>query len=234
MDIFTKNRATNWMIVLLVILNVSSLTTIWFLQLRQSPLPQDNRPDNVRHFLEQELRLTEEQAQQFEELRKQHFVETKAIHEEASQLKKTIMDELFASPPDTAKVESLAEQIGSKQTELEQLRFYHFLNLKSLCEPEQVEKFQALIHEIFQPPGPPEADRPPGSPQGQGILPGEPQHPAPPPQEAIDACKGKNQGNTCQIKAPQGTVTGTCMRIENQLACIPPGENRPPGPDRSR
>ena len=47
-----------------------------------------------------------------------------------------------------------------------------------------------------------------------------------PPQEAIDACNGLSGGDSCSIETPQGTILGTCMNIENELACVP--ENGPP------
>ncbi|MDV2999003.1 MAG: hypothetical protein N5P05_000609 [Chroococcopsis gigantea SAG 12.99] len=50
------------------------------------------------------------------------------------------------------------------------------------------------------------------------------QNPPPePPQEAITACNGKAKGKTCQIQAPQGTVTGTCQDFNQQLVCVPEG-----------
>jgi hypothetical protein len=45
-----------------------------------------------------------------------------------------------------------------------------------------------------------------------------------PPQEAIDACEGKDVGDDCQFESEQGdTVTGTCKMIEDFLACAPEG-----------
>jgi hypothetical protein len=47
--------------------------------------------------------------------------------------------------------------------------------------------------------------------------------PPQPPKEAIAACKGKREGNSCQINTPQGTITGVCSLAGNQLACTPEG-----------
>ena len=224
MDVFTKNRVSNWIIILLVIMNLGTLGTILFLHFKQPSLPRNGGPDPAQHFLERELHLTEEQAQQFEELRKEHFLQSKAINDEVHQLKSAIMEELFSSSPDSEKVERLAEEIGKKQAELEQLRFQHFLALKSLCQPEQVEKLQALIHEIVRPPAPPGSGRPPE--REQPSRPGE--SPGPrrqePPGEAIDACQGRIRGDSCQFESPRGTVKGTCRTIQNQLACVPETE----------
>ncbi len=62
------------------------------------------------------------------------------------------------------------------------------------------------------------ASMPPGGDMGQ---PGGPS--GGPPQEAIDACSGASEGDACEFTPPVGTITGTCMQIEGQLACVPEG-----------
>jgi hypothetical protein len=42
-----------------------------------------------------------------------------------------------------------------------------------------------------------------------------------PPQAAIEACAGAAPRSECQFEAPNGTVGGTCVQIEQQLACVP-------------
>jgi hypothetical protein len=42
-----------------------------------------------------------------------------------------------------------------------------------------------------------------------------------PPQEAIRACSASKQGAACQFTSPNGTVSGTCQTIQQQLACVP-------------
>jgi len=43
-----------------------------------------------------------------------------------------------------------------------------------------------------------------------------------PPKEAIDACIGKKEGDSCEFRTPDGkTIRGTCRRINGILACVP-------------
>lgn len=166
MDIFTKKRSTSWIIILLVLLNFFTLAMLWYSHLRQPALPPPppgggERPAAVQHFLERELGLTEEQSQKFKKMREKHFFQSKAILDESHQLKERINAELFASVPDAAKVERLAAEIGEKQADLEKLRFSHFSDLMSECEPGQRERFKSLLHELLRMTGPPKAP-PPG------------------------------------------------------------------------
>jgi Protein of unknown function (DUF1566) len=52
----------------------------------------------------------------------------------------------------------------------------------------------------------------PGAAQGSGQQ---------PPQAAIDACAGAAPHSACEFGAPNGTVSGTCRQIQQQLACVP-------------
>jgi Spy/CpxP family protein refolding chaperone len=219
MTIFTQQRITAWIIGLLLILNILSVGTLWFFQFRRQPPPPEIGPGPVQHFLEAELQLTQEQAQQFARLRQEHSQAAKALNDAGHQLKGTLLNEVFTDAPDVEKVTRLAEEIGQKQTELELLLFQHFLALKSLCSPEQADRLQSLIHEIVPPPGSPP---PPGQspdqrqPSGAAPPPG-----AEPPREAVDACRGQEQGTSCQFTMPHGTEAGVCQRIGNRLACVP-------------
>ncbi|MDP8223202.1 MAG: DUF1566 domain-containing protein [Candidatus Lernaella stagnicola] len=54
--------------------------------------------------------------------------------------------------------------------------------------------------------------------------------PGEPPQEAIDACNDKDEGDDCEFEAPEGTLTGTCEIREELLVCVPEGAPPPPLP----
>ncbi len=50
-----------------------------------------------------------------------------------------------------------------------------------------------------------------------------------PPPGAFKACKNKSEGTTCTVNTPRGKLTGTCMTIQNQIACVPEGGPGGPG-----
>jgi Spy/CpxP family protein refolding chaperone len=239
MNFFTKIRIRSWLLGFLILLNVVTLGTIWFQQFRRPPVPrppQDRRSENQQRFLEQELGLTEQQSQQFQTLREQFFLQSNAIMQKVHQLRKTMTDELFSSSPDTQKAHKLAEEIGAKHAEQERLLFHHFLELKAVCQPAQREKFQALMRDLLERMKPPEPPGPPGEarPGEPSWRPGErdPQAfgrpsdlpPREPPREIVEACNGKQAGDSCEFVTLRGdTKTGNCQMIQNRLACIPEG-----------
>lgn len=66
----------------------------------------------------------------------------------------------------------------------------------------------------------------PGGPGGQAG-----QHPPGPPPEAIDACKGKKDGDTATMQTPRGQMQGTCRLV--LVPQQPPGQGRGPGGPQS-
>jgi hypothetical protein len=62
------------------------------------------------------------------------------------------------------------------------------------------------------------------SPQGQDLQGQGGLQDRQPPQEAIDACMGLEQGVACRVNTPNGTITGFCLTVQSgQLACVPEG-----------
>jgi len=49
-----------------------------------------------------------------------------------------------------------------------------------------------------------------------------------PPQEAILACSSSIEGNSCSIQTPNGQLSGSCLSIQSQLACVPDSGNSGP------
>src|SRR4030042_3284859 len=98
MDIFTKNRFTFWTIVILVILNISTISMLWFNQNRRigaSPQIREPRQDQrTLQFLQKELDLTDVQIRQYDQLRQAHAEQTRVLINDIRQSKKDMMDEI--------------------------------------------------------------------------------------------------------------------------------------------
>jgi protein CpxP len=153
MDLFTKNRWAFISIVILVILNIFTLTLLWFFHFRQPnrvPPPFDRRAARVERFLERELKLSPKQAEEFSKLRRQHFEASIAVMNEIRQLKEKMMNEVFSQAPDSTTVKNLANQIGDKEAEREWLLYKHFRELRNVCTPEQRVKLEKIFQKIFE------------------------------------------------------------------------------------
>ncbi len=100
--------------------------------------------------------------------------------------------------------------------------------LVSACSPGIVATNQAAELPVAQaeeiPPavaqehGSSSGQEPPG---GEEMAPGQPPDGRTPPQEAIDACNGKSEQESCEFTSPKGAETGVCEMVQDRLACSP-------------
>jgi Spy/CpxP family protein refolding chaperone len=170
MDVFSKNRLSFWGMAVLVVLNVVLLSTLWWGHIDRAPLqrPQGNGP--ARHyramtqFLQRELDLNAQQVEQLHTLFEQHVDQMSQVMQDMHEYRQAMHRALFAEDANSLQLTELSEQIGRKQAQVERLRFQHFKDMASLCDPSQQERLQGLVGEILLRAGPPDS----GPPYGRG------------------------------------------------------------------
>jgi hypothetical protein len=174
MDYFTNKKFVTWTIIILVALNVFTLSSIWLTKLfRPGPFPhtfhEERRPP-VEKFIERELDLSKDQVIKFEQSRKRHKIQSKALHDAIFFKKEKLINELFTPDVDSTEIKKLSEEIGMIQIEFEMQNNLHILELRSICNTEQQKKLKFLFNEMLEK-SRPEEHRPP------------PHQPPPPPRD---------------------------------------------------
>jgi hypothetical protein len=161
MGILTRKHAAAWLISGLAVMNLLTLSALWYSVLGKPFAPfsrpaENERSESVSRFLERELNLSPEQAVRLEELRRSQAAAIKSIDDEISRLKKTGMDEMLASYFDAARGDALASAIGAKEAEKGRMHFAHLRNMMALCRPDQEGRFRRILGDILRMMGPPE------------------------------------------------------------------------------
>lgn len=168
MDYFSKNKIVIWVIAILALLNIFTLSTIWFMQYRgPSRVPFREEPGHMRQglrILEKELDLSADQIKVFDDIRQRHFEKMKVLQKEIFSLRQEIMDELNRTTPDTEQIRLLTIRIGEQETLKERYILKHFSEMKAACTPQQKEKFNRLLKKLMVHP----QDRPDRSAPGSG------------------------------------------------------------------
>ncbi len=182
MDFYTRNRASNWVLLILVILNLALLATIWYPRLnppekvtqteqkkqdgydkryRRGDKYKETRDKRLSGFLKRELNFTQEQLDKFMQLREEHFQKVSQFRRQVDDLRKEMMEQLLDDQLDSFRVEKFAEKMGQKTAELEKTVFYHFIELMGVCDSEQKSKYKSLLREILNQLKPPDHRPPP-------------------------------------------------------------------------
>jgi hypothetical protein len=173
MDIFKQKRFLVYVIILLVILNISTLFMMWIGRplhrlANRGPISPEHEKARIEQLLQEELGFDKAQTKEYLMMRQKHYKQVTSLRIEIRELKKQMFDEVLQDNPQPMLSDSLLRLAQEKQVNLEQLTFQHFLDLKKLCKPEQQDKLKLLMHEVFRPkPGSRDDDMPPPPPEGE-------------------------------------------------------------------
>ncbi len=151
---FSQNRLLIWLVIFLLVLNVSAISSIIFQRVREPesvslpfrpPVPDETMMPGEGRFLRDFLELDREQ---FEHCRiDRHAFQVKAwsITEELREKKIEFLKELDKKNPDTARIEQIAEEIGQLHKTLRLETGEYYLKLRRLCNDQQQQK----LHHFF-------------------------------------------------------------------------------------
>lgn len=152
MDIFTQQKLLIRTVIVLVVLNLVSIGFFVLKEIRphREPLlfPKNESYKDVSRILKEELNLSEQQVAEFDEIRSRNFEKQSKLKKMIHHLKDAMNTEMFNKDTNDEKIKSLAKQIVQNEYKMEMLRFDQAKELKAVCKPEQLEKFENLVKEI--------------------------------------------------------------------------------------
>ncbi|NTW56443.1 MAG: periplasmic heavy metal sensor [Chlorobiaceae bacterium] len=148
MNFLTSKKFVTIALVLLVVLNVTLLGVLWWQNMEKSGHVTVTRQFSRQISFSGPVALSESQTESFQKLRKEHFDKVRPELEAIDDEKKQILSESFKDKPDTAKIASLAQEIGRHQAVMERELANHFHDLSQLCSPAQRDSLKAFLEHI--------------------------------------------------------------------------------------
>ena len=171
MDIFAQKKILASTVIVLAVLNLCSIGVFMLKVLLPPPKPQTEVPvDNrdVTVILERELNLTRVQVDRIRDLRRDFAEKERQLVEAIRDERDSMNAEMFNKTTREDVVRSLARKIADNEYNMEMLRFDQATKLKSVCTPEQAEKFGKLVREmrdLFKPDEKPAREQKKGPPK---------------------------------------------------------------------
>ena len=157
-------------IIILVLLNLGTLTLLWF---GRSRTEHAQDPGESAKFLIHELTLTPGQQDEFGKLRDEHRQRLAILQERDRRLHDRFFEAIFLPAPDTLAAIILSDSIAAVRRQMELLTFDHFMQLRLLLNEEQKNKFHGVFRQALEhamplpdPPLPPPPPPPPPPPYG--------------------------------------------------------------------
>jgi hypothetical protein len=170
----TENKS-RWMIWVIVILIIMNLTTIITIMYNRSHLPDqalisttnqgitdDASMKYSGRYFRDELGLSMEQMRKFSVFNPVFRKGAMAINIEMAEKRHEMLLEMTKNDCDTIRLNMLSDSIGDLHAALKKSTYRYYLNFKNICSQQQHQKLEQLFGEMFN------SDLPMG-PNGRGV-----------------------------------------------------------------
>lgn len=165
-----ETKKYKFVIGILVLVNVLIIAFWWFFY---TPSHRDddtkrsvNRRGQHRDFMEQALKLDEDQKLAFKKLSDDHRNLLFNLNNEVDVLKQEIGSQIVKGADDQKRIDSLFFNIAIKRAAVDTTIYHHFKRLRQLCRTEQVPAFDSIMTEFLT-----HKERGPGMRRGMSVPP---------------------------------------------------------------
>ena len=152
LDMIKERRWMVLTIFLLVLLNLALITAMVVRD--RKPWVHDRSRTGIETFLKDELALTPTQIDSFKAIRERHFNVGAPLMKAMRDSMTKLVSEAFSPVPDAARVESLSNHLAAIHGKMDRSFYNHFVQLSSLCTPEQRERLKAVAKDLIRTMGP--------------------------------------------------------------------------------
>ena len=150
MNYFKEKKFATIAIIILVILNIVTISLLWLGRPSHHRSRQLPREKILFDFIAHELELNPVQRLTFENNEKKFMDETKALHFKIDSLKQKLYNTIYEENTDQSMVDSLSAITGNLEAEINKLTYYRLLEIKNLCNGNQQLKYKTLLKDILE------------------------------------------------------------------------------------
>jgi periplasmic protein CpxP/Spy len=143
---FSKTKVLIFIIIVLFLANLAMLG--YFLGVEKPPKrgERDTRGPNVMNtVLQEKVGFTAEQMKRVAELRKQHWNNMRQLFEESRKTKIDFYKNLSQMEVSDSLLKTAASRIGKTQEAIDLQTFRNFRDVRALCTPEQLPRYDSLV-----------------------------------------------------------------------------------------
>jgi len=154
-----RNRWMVWAIIVLAILNITTLITFVYHKNQVIDTETVATPDSVKsetasvlysgRYFRDELNLSNEQMNKFSQFNPEFRQDARAINLKLTEKRHEMLIEMAQKNSDKNKLNLLSDSIGYLHASLKKVTFMYYLNLKNICTQEQQKKLEQLFGEVF-------------------------------------------------------------------------------------
>jgi hypothetical protein len=149
MNYFNKNKVFFWMVVFILIINLSALITFLVYYSKTNRPEKELVAGQSCQQLCRKLTLTPEQSKSVEIIQKEFSEKLDPIVSAIKENRMLMLDELSKDKPDTTLIKNYLSAIGDLQKELQKAAVWQFMSMKKICNADQCRKLSNLYYDLY-------------------------------------------------------------------------------------
>ena len=143
-----KNKILLIIIGFLLITNIGMLIFLLGNKPADKPATAVSRQGGFAETLQKEIGFNEDQITTYKTMREKHRAEMKPLFEQLRQTKTAFYGKVYSYDENPVTLDSIARPIGDQQAALDKKLFLYFTQLRKLCTPEQVSRFDSILPQV--------------------------------------------------------------------------------------
>lgn len=152
MDIFKQRKILITALVVLGLCNLLlvavNLALIGFFGMGKKQERKEQDKAKIAQVLKEKLGLNDNQTAQFQNIRDGFFQKEEAISAVIKNCRDSMNSQMYSRNANDSSLKKLAETVAAKELEMEMLRIEQARQIRAICTPEQLDKFNTLVREI--------------------------------------------------------------------------------------
>ncbi len=129
----------------LLLLNLSTLSFIFFKYNKSDENRKSNKPDQL---IINKLAFNKEQENSYKILIQKHRQQINIIQETILNYKNNLYTKLKNNSSSKTQTDSLISKINEQQKNIELINYNHFLDIKGICSQKQIPAYNELVNEL--------------------------------------------------------------------------------------
>ena len=140
-----KQKLLTFLVITLLLINIGLLAFLFLSGPKKNgPIGRNAEP---KHIIIDKLHFDETQITEYNKIIKTHIESVNAIDDSIKTYKNKLYNEL-KNPENKSVSDSLFTKIAGFQAEVEKTHYNHFLDIKKICKPDQLEDYNELTDEL--------------------------------------------------------------------------------------
>ncbi len=149
MNFFSKNKIVFWLLVFLVVINLSALVTFLILFSQNTTASKQQLRENCGMSFKKELSLSRSQSEKVDVILADYRSSTEPVATNIRNYRSQLLEELAKDKPDTNLISSSVEEICLLQEQMQKASVTQYMALKEICSPDQCQRLSALYSELY-------------------------------------------------------------------------------------